>query len=111
LRTLLSSVCLAALVGSVSAAELEVVNKSEYTIHHLYVSLSKAKKWGSDQLGDHSIGPNGRFTVRNIPEGTYDLKLVDEDDDACVASGVEFDRDKEWTVTNEFLNNCDDDDD
>jgi hypothetical protein len=89
--------------------ELTVVNKSKYVIHQLYVALSKSKKWGSDQLGNHSINTDERFTIKNIPEGTYDLKLVDEDDDSCVASGINFDRDKEWTLTNEIIENCEGD--
>jgi hypothetical protein len=107
LRAVLASVSLIAMMASASAVDLTVVNQSKYTIHHLYVALSKSKKWGSDQLGTHSIGPNEQFTLRNVPPGTYDLKFVDEDDDSCVASGINFDRDKEWTVTNDLIDNCD----
>jgi hypothetical protein len=110
LRAALASVSLLAMMASASAVDLTVVNQSKYTIHQLYVALSKSKKWGSDQLGNHSVGPNEQFTVRNIPEGTYDLKFVDEDDDSCVVSGIQFDHDKQWTITNEAIDNCDEDD-
>jgi hypothetical protein len=106
LRSVLASACLLAMISSASAVDLTVVNRSKYTIHELYVALSKSKKWGSDQLGNHSIGTGERFTIKNIPEGTYDLKLVDEDDDSCLASGINFDHDKEWTLTNAIIENC-----
>ena len=110
LRATLAAVSILAMLTSASAVELVVVNNSESTIHHLYVAPSKSKKWGTDQLGNHSIQPKERFTLRNVPEGTYDFKLVDEDDDSCVASGINFDRDKEWTITDELLENCEGDD-
>jgi len=110
LRAAFASVSLLAMMASASAVDLTVVNQSKYTLHQLYVAPSKSKKWGSDQLGNHSIGPNEQFTLRNVPEGTYDLKFVDEDDDSCVASAINFDRDKEWMVTNELIDNCEEDD-
>jgi hypothetical protein len=107
LRLALASVSLLSMIASASAVDLVVVNQSEYKVHHLYVALSKSKKWGSDQLGNHSLLKNERFTVSNIPVGTYDLKIVDEDDDVCVVSGINFDRDKEWTLTDAAIENCD----
>ena len=110
LRAALASTVLLALIASASAVELTVVNGSKYAVHKLYVALSKSKKWGSDQLGNHTVEPNEKFTLRNIPEGTYDFKLVDEDDDSCVASGINFDQDKEWTLTDALMENCEGDD-
>lgn len=110
LRTVFAPVLLLATIGSASAVELTVVNNSQYAVHKLYVALSKSKKWGTDQLGNASIMSKEKFTLRNIPEGTYDLKIVDEDDDSCVVSGINFDRDKEWTLTDAIMENCEGDD-
>jgi hypothetical protein len=109
LRVSLAAVAVIVSVATASAHELIVVNGSQYAIHKLYVALSKSKKWGSDQLGNHSIEPKERFTLRNIPDGTYDFKIVDEDDDSCVASGINFNQDKEWTLTDEIIENCEGD--
>ena len=93
-------------VSAAGADELTIVNKSKAELHKLYVSPSKSKKWGPDQLGAQSIDPGGSFTLQNIPYGTYDLKLVDEDDTECVIEDVTFDSGKVWTVTSKLLKAC-----
>jgi hypothetical protein len=94
------------------AVDLTVVNKSKYVIKELYVAPTKSKKWGTEQLREHSIGINQSFTLRNIPVGVYDLKVVDQDDDSCVASNISFsDNDKEWTLTDVIIENCEGDED
>jgi hypothetical protein len=44
--------------------------------------------------------------VRNIPEGTYDLKLVDEDEDECIVENVDVSGDLTWTLTDTVIENC-----
>ena len=103
LRVSLAAVAVIVSVATASAHELIVVNGSQYAIHKLYVALSKSKKWGSDQLGTEHLG----IPVFNtMPEA---VKIVDEDDDSCVASGINFNQDKEWTLTDEIIENCEGD--
>jgi hypothetical protein len=110
-RLAIASIVLLAVAAPAWAIELTVVNHSQYVIKELYVSPAKSKKWGGDQLQQHSIGTNQSFTLHNIPVGVYDLKLVDEDDDSCVVSNVSFsDNDKEWTLTDAVLETCEGDD-
>ena len=89
------------------ALDLIVNNKSEYDIHELYVSRSKSKEWGPDQLRKQTIDAGEKFTLHSIEEGTYDLKLVDEDGTECVVEEADFDQSKGWTVTNRLLERCD----
>jgi ABC-type sulfate transport system substrate-binding protein len=90
------------------ADELRIVNKSEYDIHELYVSSSHAKKWGPDQLGKNgTIDAGETYKITGIPEGLYDLKLVDEDGTECEVEDVDFSSGKVWTVTNRLLERCD----
>ena len=91
---------------SVIAAELTVANSSDYVIHKLFVSSSKSRNWGPDQLGKETIGRAQRFTLRNIPDGVYDLKIVDEDDDECIVEGVRIAGDMMWTLTDTVIENC-----
>ena len=91
---------------SVIAAELTVANSSDYVIHKLFVSSSKSRNWGPDQLGKETIGRAERFTLRNIPDGVYDLKIVDEDDDECIVEGVRINGDMMWTLTDTVIENC-----
>ena len=50
-------------------------------------------------LTQQTIDASERFTLRNIAEGTYDLKLADEDGTECVVEDADFDQSKVWTVT------------
>jgi hypothetical protein len=95
-----------ATAASALAAELTVINSSDYVVHHLHVSPSQSRSWGPDQLGKAIIGRAERFTVRNIPEGTYDLKLVEEDEDECIVENVEVSGDMTWTLTDTVIENC-----
>jgi hypothetical protein len=99
-----------ALVASMTtamAAEIIVLNTSETTIHKLFVSPSKTKQWGPDQLGNHSLKQNERFTLRNVPLGTYNLKIVDEDDYECELEAVNLTTDgMTWTLTDELMEKC-----
>ena len=85
----LSCLLSVATVVSALAAQLTVINSSDYVVHHLHVSPSTSPSWGPDQLGKQIISRAERFTVRNIPDGTYDLKLVDEDEDECIVENVD----------------------
>lgn len=91
-----------------AADELKIVNKSEYDIHELYVSSTKSRKWGPDQLGkDVTIDAGETFTLKDIPAGRYDLKVVDEDGTECELENVNFATAKVWTVTSKMLERCD----
>lgn len=100
---------LAALIAPAFAAQLTVVNDSKFDIHHLYVSPAAEKNWGPDQLGKKTIESKGRFTVRDIPAGSYDIKIVDEDDDECVLKALDLKVDQTWTITDQILETCDED--
>ncbi len=102
----LSSLLSVATVVSALAAQLTVINSSDYVIHHLHVSPSQSRSWGPDQLGKETIGRAERFTVRNIPDGTYDLKIVDEDEDECIVENVEVTGTVTWTLTDTVVENC-----
>ena len=102
----ISCLMIVATAVSAPAAQITVINSSDYVIHHFYVSPSKSRSWGSDQLGKAIIGRAERFTVRNIPDGTYDLKLVDEDEDECIVENVEVSGSMTWTLTDTVIENC-----
>ena len=104
-------------VGSIAVAstafayQLQVVNKSKTSIHHLYVSPAKHKSWGPDQLGngdDDTIEPGHQFNLHHISPGTYDVKLVTEDDTECEIDDVDFDESKQWVISERTLDKCGD---
>src|SRR3954451_21403439 len=89
-------------------AEFMIVNNSDWDIHQLYLSPTRKDTWGPDQLGDKVIThAGGSFTLHSIPCGHYDVKVVDEDGDACVIEDITMCKDHtHWDVTNKVLAKC-----
>lgn len=88
-------------------AEFMINNKSDWGIHHLYLSPEDKDTWGPDQLGSDVIESGESFTLKDIPCGEYDIKVVDEDGDACVIEGIVMCKDHtHWDLTNKELANC-----
>jgi hypothetical protein len=98
------------IAGSAYALQLQVVNKSKSSIHHLYVSPANQKSWGPDQLGSESndvVAPGTQFNLHGIEAGNYDVKLTTEDGTECEVDDVEFDESKQWVITEHMLDKCD----
>ena len=88
-------------------AEFMINNRSDWDIYHMYLSPEQKDTWGPDQLGEHVIKSGESFTLNDIPCGEYDIKLVDEDGDACVVEGIVMCKDHtHWDLTNKELANC-----
>ena len=82
-----------------------VINDSSYGIYQMYVSPTSYTYWGIDRLGSNVLYPTYRADLAVAP-GWYDVKLVDEDGDACVIHNVDFREDDSWTLTNGLLLAC-----
>jgi hypothetical protein len=82
-------------------------NSSKWEIHHLFLSTTKEKEWGPEQLGkDQVIGTGDTFTLTDIDPGKYDMKLVDEDEDECILTGVKLASDQAVEITDKDLIAC-----
>jgi hypothetical protein len=88
-------------------ASIRINNKSKWDIHHLYLSPTSSNKWGPDQLGDDVLESGGSFTLTDIPCGEFDIKVVDNDGDACVIDDIPMCQDHSvWDITNQELLTC-----
>lgn len=94
--------------AALERVEFMIVNQSDWDIHQLFISPTHKATWSSDQLGDNVIKHSGgSFTLHSIPCGHYDLKVVDEDNDACVIEDIIMCKDHtHWDVTNKELTRC-----
>jgi hypothetical protein len=105
-----ATVAAISLPATASAADESVIhikNKSDWEIHHFFLSPSDTDKWGPDQLGNAVIATGGTFELHKVPCDTYDVKLVDEDGDECVVAGVDICASKEgWVINNDELLAC-----
>jgi hypothetical protein len=65
-----------------AAASSDVVPQFVFTntgaaeLCNLYLSPVGVDSWGPDQLGGLTIKPGEKFTLKNIPAATYDVKVV-----------------------------------
>lgn len=104
------AVLLAGFAIPAAAVEVDVVliNKSDWDIHHLFLSPTSDDDWGSDQLGEHVLeAGGGQFTLTGVPCSEFDVKLIDEDGDECVVPEVPICGDDEkWVITNDDLLAC-----
>jgi len=90
-------------------ANVKIVNNSDWEIHELYVSpAGPGDDWGPDQLQKNVIkAKGGTFTLQQIPCDTYDVKLVDEDGDACEVDKVDICGGSDtWTIASDALLKC-----
>ena len=65
--------------GGLDTATLTIVNSSGVEIWYVYLSPSFSDQWGDDQLGDDVIADGERFTLTDIPFGTYDVRAETSD--------------------------------
>ncbi len=89
------------------SADVKITNRTDWEIHELYFSSVDDENWGPDQLDEDYIGKGESFTVLGIPCDDYDVKIVDEDGDACVVAKVDICGDnQEWAITTADLLKC-----
>lgn len=103
----LTSVAILALMAPASAFDLVVVNQAHFSvIHKLYLAPAKSNQWGENKLQNQTVAKNGRFTVRDVLAGMYDLKVIDDDNDTCVVPEINIDQNKEWKLTDKIMLQC-----
>jgi len=111
-RSIWAAVGIAAAVACTAAyaAQLKITNNTLWDIHYLYMSPSDQSEWGPDQLEDDILETGGTLTLSGVSCDTWDIKIVDEDQDECEIRGVKICGDTQWTITSEDLLECQSDD-
>jgi len=88
-------------------ADVKITNRTDWEIHELYLSSVDDENWGPDQLGDEVIGKDESFTLIGVPCDDYDVKIVDEEGDACIVAKVDIcGENYQWTITSGDLLQC-----
>ena len=99
------------LVASTTAfagsSSLKLVNKSDWEIHHIYVSSAADGEWGPDQLEDETLSSGGSLTLTGIGCDLYDIKVVDEEGTECIIAAADLcENNSYWLITNDDLESC-----
>ena len=92
----------------VPMSSITIVNNSGREIRHVYLSPPDQNNWGSDQLVNSVIPPNGgSFTLGNVSCGGSSIKVIAEDQDGCFAyQVVSCSEAATWTITNDTTRDC-----
>ena len=92
----------------VPTTSITIVNNSGREIRHVYLSAPDQNNWGSDQLVNSVISPNGgSFTIGNVSCGGASIKVIAEDQDGCFAyQVVSCSEAATWTITNDTTRDC-----
>lgn len=87
---------------------ITIVNNSSREIRHVYLSPPDQNSWGSDQLVNSVISPNGgSFTISNESCGGASIKVIAEDQEGCfLYQVVSCSESVTWTITNDATRDC-----
>lgn len=90
------------------ATAITIVNNSSREIRHVYLSPPDQNNWGSDQLVNSVISPNGgSFTISDASCSGTSVKVITEDQDGCfIYKVVACSSSVTWTITNEDSRDC-----
>lgn len=90
------------------ATAITIVNSSSREIRHVYLSAPDQDNWGSDQLVNSVIPPNGgTFTISDANCGGAGVKVIAEDQEGCfVYKVVACSASVTWTITSDDSRDC-----
>ena len=90
------------------ATAITIVNNSSREIRHVYLSAPDQNNWGSDQLVNSVIAPNGgSFTISDASCGGTSIKVIAEDQEGCFSyQVVACSESASWTITNDTSRDC-----
>ena len=82
-------------------------------VWYVYLSSSEMDHWGEDWLENDVIGPGETYIIEGIPQGHYDVKAEDQDQEEIeVWWDVDFEGEMTWTIAGmgslEVINNSGD---
>ena len=87
---------------------ITIVNNSSLEIRHVYLSAPDQNNWGSDQLVNSVISPNGgAFTISNVSCGGSTIKVIAEDQEGCfLYQVVTCSENVTWTIAGNATRDC-----
>lgn len=92
-------------VAETPMANFTIANNSDWDFYEVYISSSSSDSWGDDRLGSEILYSGGEQSFL-LSEGTYDLKIVDEDGDECRQMGIRLSGNTRLVYTNEEWLDC-----
>jgi hypothetical protein len=108
---LLGAVLTCAATVALAAGGTKVINKSNFDIDHLYVSAPGKDTWSADLMEGvkDAIDAGKTEVVPKLEAGTFDLKMVDDDEAGappCIVKNVTIKAGKPLTLTKAQTKGC-----
>jgi hypothetical protein len=93
--------------GSDLDSSLVISNESSYSFIEINLSPIDHVAWGADLLGTDILIPGEQLETSGIACGTYDIRVIDEDNDMCVLDTVDLCVDNAvWRIDDTELAGC-----
>jgi hypothetical protein len=90
-----------------TSSSLTIDNDSTFTFIEINLSPTDRVSWGPDLLGAEVLTPGETFLATGIACDTYDIRVVDEDNDECILDTVNLCLDNAvWQIDNAELASC-----
>ena len=84
-----------------------ILNESKAPLVHLYLSPQSENTWGADQLEENAtLNVGESLLLKQVPRGTYDVKIVDSENTTCIIPMVDIRGNREVTLTRDMLTSC-----
>jgi len=99
-RFFLSLAVLASLSCVATAAgKLSLHNDTGKAIAAVHISPIDVDRYGPNLLRGKALQQGGTFTFPDLPNGLYDMRLIDGDGTECLLKDVDYFQYSVWTVT------------
>jgi len=87
---------------------ITIVNNTSREVRHVYLSPPDQNNWGSDQLVNSVISPDGgSFTISNVSCGGAGIKVIAEDQDGCfIYQVVTCSESVTWAIPSNATRDC-----
>jgi hypothetical protein len=90
-----------------ATTSITIVNNSGREIRHVYLSAPDQNNWGSDQLSNSVISPNGGSVTISDVSCSGSIKVIAEDQEGCFSyQVVSCSEGSTWTITNDTARDC-----
>jgi hypothetical protein len=76
--------------GGDGSSTLTVENHSSVSLIEMNLSPTTSISWGADLLGTDVLEPGDVVHFSGVDCGTYDIRIVDETNDACILDSVDL---------------------
>lgn len=97
-----AGICLTA----TAASTINIINKSGWDLHEIYISPASQDDWGDDYLGSEILAQGDSLSLTGLASGKWDIRVIDEDGDECILNDVHITTSESWTVTEDDLLAC-----